>query len=92
MDTLIVDRLAAELSQRIRVAHIPIQYDLWDSETVANFFKVTPKHVLQRYAPLPDFPQPIRLPSERRSGQPLWKAVEIIAWADKYQEHRRVPD
>jgi prophage regulatory protein len=91
MDTLIVDRLAAELAQRIRVAYIPIQYDLWDSGTIANYLKVSPKHVLQRYAPLTDFPQPIRLPSDKRAGQPLWKAAEVIAWAEKYQEKRRVP-
>lgn len=89
METQVIDQLAAELAHRIRVSAIPIQIDLWDAETIGLYLKVSAKHVLQRYAPLPDFPQPIRLPSEKRGGQPRWKAAEVIAWAEKYQEKRR---
>jgi predicted DNA-binding transcriptional regulator AlpA len=59
------------------------------AQTIAQYLKVTPKHVLQRYAPLPDFPQPIRLPSAKGTGQLRWKAKEIIGWAERYQEHGR---
>ncbi|SDY72677.1 hypothetical protein [Nitrosomonas halophila] len=89
METEIIDRLANELAQRIQVNTIPIQHDLWDAQTIAQYLKVTPRHVLQRYTPLPDFPQPIRLPSAKGNGQPRWKAKEIIGWAEGYQENRR---
>ena len=77
---------AIERIASINTPQIPIDVDLWDSKTVASYLKVTPRQVTERYAPMPDFPLPIRLPSTRGRGRPRWKAIEVIGWCGKYQE------
>ena len=67
---------------------IPVDVDLWDSETIAAYLKCSASHVMQRYAPLPNFPQTIRLPTGGSRGTPRWKASEVIEWAEKYKEKR----
>ena len=44
----------------------------------------------ERITALPGFPQAIRLPvmGSKGRGQPLWKAREVIAWAEKHPENR----
>ena len=64
---------------------IPVNVDLWDSETIAAYLKCSVSQVMQRYAPRPDFPRTIRLPSDRR-GSPRWKATEVIEWAESFRE------
>ncbi len=87
MNTLL-DQLADEISQRIRPA-IPLSIDLWDSETIASYLKKSSRQVRERYAVMPGFPQAIRLPSGgTEKSHPLWKASEVIRWAEKYQEKR----
>jgi hypothetical protein len=66
---------------------IPVEVDLWSSAEVAQFLKCSQSQVLERYAPLPDFPKTIRLPSvTAKKGHPRWKAKDIIEWAGKYAE------
>jgi predicted DNA-binding transcriptional regulator AlpA len=67
--------------------YIPVDVDLWDSIYCAAFLKCSKEHFMQRYAPRPDFPQSVRLPSEKR-GTPRWKAIEVIEWASTFQESR----
>ena len=87
MHTLI-NQLAEELANGIRPA-IPLSIDLWNYEMIAAYLKKSPQQVRQRYAALPGFPQAIRLPScGKEKGHPLWKAEEIITWAEKYKEKR----
>ncbi|KVO84029.1 hypothetical protein WL61_03220 [Burkholderia ubonensis] len=70
---------------------IPLEIDLWDTKTIATYLKRNPAVVRERICCLPSFPAAIRLPNT--SGQrmhPLWKAVEVIAWAESHREHKTV--
>lgn len=68
---------------------IPIDIDLWDIATIAQFLKRDSSVVRERIACLPDFPQAIRLPSAKSRAHPLYKAVEVIAWTETYRERRK---
>lgn len=69
--------------------NIPAEIDLWSARECGAYIKVSPRQVLERYAPLPEFPRPIRLPSVGGGrGRPLYKAREVIAWAEGNQEAR----
>ena len=69
---------------------IPITVDLWSVREIAAYLKRSEAVVRERITALPGFPQAIRLPvaGSRGRGQPLWKAKEVIAWAEKHQENR----
>lgn len=91
---LILEQLVRALTQ-LKSPGIPIEFDLWDADIISAYLKVSRRQVLEHYAVQPKFPQPINLPSGRPSGKtrkrhPRWKALEIITWAEKLQEHRRV--
>lgn len=66
---------------------IPVTIDLWDAKHIGAYLKVSPRQVTERYACKPDFPGAIRLPSKKGNGHPRWKAIDIIKWAEKYQEN-----
>jgi hypothetical protein len=88
-DMNIIDQLAAAVALRITPS-IPIEIDLWGSAEIGAYLKCGARQVIDRYAPLPDFPKAIRLPtSSGGQGQPRWHAVEVIAWATKYKEGNR---
>lgn len=87
--TDLIEQLAAALADRIR-PEVPLSVDLWDAKLVAAYLKVSPKHVLERYSPRPDFPRAIRLPAASGKGHPRWKALEVIEWAEKHQDRKRV--
>lgn len=84
-DETLIDRISHAIAERIAPA-VPIDIALWDAETISAYLKVGKSQVLERYAPLPDFPKAIRLPSTGGRGHPRWKAAEIIGWAEKYLE------
>ena len=84
-EALNVDQLAAAIVGRL-IPPIPLEIDLWSGVEIGAYLKVGSRQVLERLAPMPDFPKAIRLPTDRGKGQPRWKACEIIAWAEKYQE------
>ncbi|MEW8692251.1 MAG: hypothetical protein AB2535_14340 [Candidatus Thiodiazotropha endolucinida] len=69
---------------------IPITVDLWSVREIAAYLKRSEAVVRERITPLPGFPQAIRLPvaGSKGRGQPLWKAKEVIIWAEKHQENR----
>lgn len=84
----LLKRLAATIAAQA-APQIPITVDLWSAKEVAAYLKVTPRHVLERYAIMPGFPAPIRLPSPSGGiGHPRWKAKEIITWAERHQAAR----
>lgn len=95
-----VERLAAAVADRLAPT-LPLSIQLWNAKTIAAYLQRSPAVVLERVVTLPGFPSPIRLPStraaskndantlvEKSTGQPLWKAVEVISWTDSYREHR----
>jgi hypothetical protein len=84
-----VDMLAEAIVLRT-VRRIPLSVDLWSYAEIADYLKVGVQQVADRYATLPDFPRAIRLPSQgSRRGHPRYKAIEIVRWAEKFQEVRR---
>lgn len=67
--------------------NFPAEIDLWSAAECGAYLKVSPRQVLERYAPLPEFPRAIRLPSVGGGrGQPRYLAREVIAWAESHQE------
>lgn len=84
-ETELVAKLADALAKQLRPG-IPVSIDLWDVATIAQFLKRSDAAVRERICALPDFPKAIRLPSQGGRGHPLWKATEVIAWAEKYRE------
>ena len=51
--------------------------DVWlDAEGVGRVLGHRKEYVLDRLAPLPDFPRPWR------RGHPRWKYSEVMAWAE----------
>lgn len=69
-------------------APIPLAHALWDTATIATYLNRSDAAVRERVTPLPDFPKAIRLPSKQGVGSPLYKAIEVITWAEKYREKR----
>ncbi|APZ42647.1 hypothetical protein [Acidihalobacter ferrooxydans] len=67
---------------------IPVQIDLWSVREIAAYLKRSDAVVRDRIVAIPDFPPAIRLPTASGigRGQPLWKARDVIAWAENYQE------
>lgn len=76
----------AEAINKISRPTIPLQIDLWDFATIGQYLKRDPQVVRERIAVLPDFPKAIRLPALKGRAHPLYKAAEVIAWAEKYRE------
>lgn len=71
-------------------ARIPPERELWDDETIAQYLHVSARHVAERYACRPDFPKAIKLPTESGRNNPRrWKAAEVMAWAEGFQEKKR---
>ena len=88
MNNITIDQLAEAIAERVRPV-IPLSVALWDYKLIGAYLNKSPQQVRQRYAPLPGFPQPYRLPSGgKERSHPLYKASEIIEWAEKYQERR----
>ncbi len=82
----LIERLADELGKRLKPA-VPLNVALWDIAIIAAYLQRDSDSVRERIACLPDFPTPIRLPSAtKRGAHPLYKAVEVIAWAESYRE------
>ena len=80
----LIEKLAIALSDHIK-PEMPINIALWDLPTVAVYFKRSLQMVRTTIACLPSFPKAIRLPSAGRP-QPLYRANEVIQWAQKFQD------
>lgn len=96
----LVERLAQSVADRLAPA-IPLSIQLWNARAIAAYLQRSPAVVLERVVTLPDFPTPIRLPSTGAkskhntkprasgfTGQPLWKAIEVIGWANSHRYTR----
>lgn len=62
----------------------PISIALWDTNEIAAYLHRSKDRLYSDILCLPSFPKPIRLPVKGRA-QALYKAREVIAWAEKYQ-------
>lgn len=84
----LIDKLARAVAAHLP-AQIPVDVALWDSSDCASFMRVSCGHFMQYIAPQPKFPQALRFPKlDGKTGQPRWKAKEVIEWADSHQEKR----
>lgn len=87
-DRDLIDQLAAAVAARVQ-PRVPLDVALWSVEDVANYLNSTPKSVCNNIMPVPGFPAAIRLPTKTGGrGHPMFKAAEVIAWAESYQERR----
>lgn len=86
-DIQFIIKLASALEKYVRPP-IPLSVDLWDIETIGLYLKRDAQVVRERIACLADFPVPIRLPSAKGRAHPLYRATEVIAWAEG---HRNAP-
>lgn len=60
--------------------------ELLIASEIASILKVKPRQVSERYSMRPDFPKPIRLPSDKGQGQKRWKKADIMEWINGLQE------
>lgn len=84
-EAALLEKLAEVVAQLGRPA-IPIEVDLWDMASIAAYLKRDTQVVRERMACMPNFPKAIRLPTKQGRSQPLYRAKEIIEWAQSYQE------
>ncbi|MFM0663298.1 hypothetical protein [Paraburkholderia sediminicola] len=85
---LLVAKLTERLAAMSRPA-LPVEIDLWDAGTIGQYLKRSTSLVRERVVCQPSFPAAIRLPNG--NGQrmhPLWKAREVIDWAESHREHK----
>lgn len=61
----------------------PLSIALWDTKEIAVYLHRSVDRVYSDIVCLPSFPKPIRLPVKGRA-QALYKAREVIAWAEKH--------
>ena len=84
MDSNLVELVAVAVAAAM--ANYSQERELWDAKTIGTHMGVGHRQVLERYAPLPDFPKSIRVPVVGGGrGQPLWKPAEIRKWWYGYQ-------
>ncbi|SET61242.1 Transcriptional regulator, contains XRE-family HTH domain [Nitrosospira multiformis] len=68
------------------ITTLPLEIDLWSEDEIAAYLKRDRRTVMESITCHPDFPETIRLPSATGGhGQPLWKAREVVKWAESYQ-------
>jgi hypothetical protein len=84
----LVNTLIERIAAMSRPA-IPVEIDLWDADTIGSYLKRSASVVRERIVCQPSFPAAIRLPnSNGQRMHPLWKAREVINWAESYREHK----
>jgi len=64
---------------------LPLSVQLWNRSHLSAYLS-RKKTTLNKLICQPDFPQPIRLPSEQGKTQPLWRATDIIKWVEAQQQ------
>lgn len=55
---------------------VPVEDQLWDTETCAKYMRISKSRFQQVIAPLPSFPKSFKL----AGGHPRWMAGEVIDW------------
>lgn len=82
----ILERLLEHLSKPAPV--LPVSIDLWDTRHIAAYLKRSVDTVRDDIITLPSFPRPVRLPVRGvNRAQALYKAREVIAWAERHTAH-----
>lgn len=76
------EKLIEQLIERLAKPALPVSVDLWDTKYIGAYLKRSVTTVRDRVVIRPDFPKPIRL---ERGGNALYKAREVVAWAEKHQ-------
>lgn len=67
------------------IAATKVTHAVWlDANGVAARISRHPRYVLERLAPLPDFPRAYR----PNGGHPVWKAAEIDEWMEGQRSSR----
>ncbi|WP_186239519.1 helix-turn-helix transcriptional regulator [Burkholderia gladioli] len=76
----------AELARQIATRLAP--HALWDMSEVAAYLHQTEEHARQWIVSQDEFPPRIRIPSAKRAGRVrfLWRAKDVIAWAESHVE------
>ena len=87
-EDFLIEKLAAALASHITPT-IPRDIELWDFEAIAAYFRRSVRTVREDIAVLPSFPKPITLPTSRGKSHPLYKAEEIVRWAESHQERKK---
>lgn len=72
--------------QKLTEQKIPLEVDLWDTEHIAAYLKRSYSTVRDKIIVRPDFPKPIRINPTKERSHPLYKAREVIEWAESLQE------
>jgi hypothetical protein len=80
------DALLNAILQKLSERPLPIEIDLWDTEHIARYLKRSYTTVRDKIIVRPDFPRAIKLSPNQERAHPLYKAREVIQWAESLQE------
>ncbi|HDR9103036.1 TPA: AlpA family phage regulatory protein [Burkholderia vietnamiensis] len=78
-----LDELARKIASRLT------PHALWDLAEVAEYLHRSEQHTRQWIITQDGFPRPIRIPSGKSAterARPLWRAKDVIAWAESHIE------
>jgi hypothetical protein len=81
----ILAAILQKLSEKATQASIPVEFDLWDTEHIAAYLKRSYTTVRDKIIVRPDFPKPIKINPTQERSHPLYKAREVIRWAEGLQ-------
>lgn len=83
----LIERIVDAITKKMTTP-VPLSVQLWNAKIIGGYLQRSPAVVMERVVTLPGFPPPIRLPTraENSKGQPLWKATEVIAWAESHRQ------
>lgn len=77
--------LLAAILQKLTEKAIPVEVDLWDTEHIAAYLKRSYTTVRDKIIVRPDFPKAIKINRNQERAHPLYKAREVIQWAEGLQ-------
>lgn len=86
--TTTTEKLLAEILREIKRNQLP-HTELWKADEIAQFLKLSKASVQSRTLRRPDFPRPVRIPSENGLGGKRWYAREVKAWLQKNRDPMR---
>lgn len=78
-DDVIAQKLD-ELIAATKAASMPVKERWLDAAGVAALLTLSERYIVERLAPKPSFPRPLRCGG---TWHPRWKAAEILAWAEQ---------
>lgn len=74
------EEMLQNIMKRLEERVIPVEVDMWDTERIAAYMKLSYSTVRDKILTRPGFPRPHRLGSGR--AKPIYKATEVIAWTE----------